>query len=196
MNLILMALLLASGPATSTPADALVERVRDYLEAHHHDPEAAKRFYAPDSRIWFGSREGPGKLRKLDGKGPWADWDEFFNSESEPRSFERKGRTVSVVLIEINDFYRLIERQPSPVRLTYEFDDDDRVTGTLVQSVDDGEEKADRFDEAKAWIEAHHPGVTEELMPGGELNPSLDRARRWKVLLNEWREAVGLERID
>jgi len=172
-----------------------LRRVVDYLEARDlGDPDADGEFYSKSSRIWFESKNGPGRERNF-GKGPWADWDSFFNAEKVYLSFEVEGRTASVVLLENNDFYKLIDREPGKVRVTYEFDDAGYVTGTLVQGLREAP-VADRLDEFKEWAKVTHPDELAYLMPDDRISPEIERAKVWKKLLVEWREEVGLPAID
>jgi hypothetical protein len=53
-----------------------------------------------------------------------------------------------------------------------------------------------RYDEFVAWAKANRPGVLEELMPEGEMDPALEKAKLWKKTLVEWREATGLPPIE
>lgn len=171
-----------------------LHRVVSYLEARDRkDRDAQSEFYAKESRIWFGEKKGEGRLRSS-GKGPWSDWDDFFNSETAYLSFGVDGRTVAVVMLESNDFYKLIDRPASKIRVTYEFDPDGFVTGTVVQAIRD-EPIVDRLDEFRAWAAAKHPERLAYLMPDDEISPELEKAKVWKQLLLEWRGDVGLPAV-
>ncbi len=171
----------------------LIEKVKTYQEARKRGDDAITgAFFSEDSRIWFEKKEGQGRPRNKDGKGPWADWDKFFNAQSAYQDYRAEGRAVTVLAIETNDFYRLIDRPPSPVRLTYYFNAEGRVEGMLVASAKKDNAPKDRFDEFKEWAKRNRPRELEYLMPEGEIAPDLERAKRWLRILAEWRADAGL----
>ncbi len=180
--------------AVAAETHPLVEKVFRFRDAREVDPAAAaKEFYAADSRIWYEKKEGRGRQRGPEGTGPWAVWDKYFRGETSPQEHRVEGRTVTLIILENNEFYRLIEQSPKRVNITYYFDENDRVAGTLVAS---GETSPNRFEEAVAWAREHHPEEVQALMPEGRIVPSLENARRWRRLLNAWRETVGLPVVE
>ena len=155
------------------------------------DLDAARAFLSDDPRVWYGEREGAGSPWRLGG-GRWKAWDEHFNSTSEELSVEATEREVSIVFLENNDYYRLTERGPSPVRLTWFLDAAGRIEGYLVSSVKRDGPSTSRYDEFEAWAQEHAPGELEYLVPNGSIDPTGDRAPRFRALLERWRRAAGL----
>jgi hypothetical protein len=158
------------------------------------DYETAGKYLDPDARIWFEKKEGDGHPLRAKG-GPWAEWDRYFNAESTREQERVEGRTVTYISRETNDFYRLIERESTPARVTCYFDDDGKITGMLYAGLSD-DRPPDRMDAFKAWAAEHYPGQLERIAPGGKINPALENARRWKKLLAEWRADAGLPPVD
>lgn len=109
--------------------------------------------------------------------------------------YEVKDHTVSALMEETNDYYRLFDRPAGRYRATYDFDDAGRIAGALI---DNSGQKRDpgRYDEFVAWTNEHHPGLLDELMPDGRIGPALEKAKRWKETLVEWRAATGLPPIE
>lgn len=174
----------------------LIEKVKAYQEARNRGNEAAVRdFFSEDSRIWFEKKEGPGRIRNRDGGGPWADWDKFFKSQSTYQDYSVEGSAVTVLALETNDFYRLIDRPTIPVRLTYYFNTEGRAEGMLVASAKRDDDPKDRFDEFKEWAGRKRPHELKHLMPDGEIVPDLERAKLWRKLLSEWRADAGLPTV-
>jgi len=171
----------------------LVLKVKKFQELRKTNKQAAKACLADDARVWFEKKEGAGSPYKVEG-GPWAHWDEFFKSESTYKDWQVEENSVSVISVEINDFYRLIERPASPVRLTWFFNGDEKISGFLVQAVKT-ERAKDRLDDFKSWARQHNPGELDYLLPAGRINPEGDRPERWKAILTKWREAAGLQPI-
>ncbi len=184
---------------TSTPEKSeppLVQKVKAFRAAKAaKDSTLTRSMLAPGAAQWFERKEGPGIPIKPSGEGVWSQWDRYFNARSEIESQSVDNNAVTVRIIEINDFYRLIERPATPVNVTYFFDSDERISGILVFRAE-GERPKDRFDEFKAWAKKNRPEDLKELMPEGEIVPTLDRAQKWRVILNEWRQAVGLPVVE
>jgi hypothetical protein len=78
--------------------------------------------------------------------------------------------------------------------MTWWFDERDRIVGAMVRSWP-GNAK-NRLQEFRDWAAVRHPAELEHLMPNGKIDPTGDRAEKWKVLLPEWREAAGLPKVD
>ena len=171
----------------------LFAKLLGYREARKaHDMERIAGYLAEESRIWFDKKEGAGTLRTSSGDGPWADWDREMNSTSTIHAYEVNGNELVTVVSETNDYFKLLDRKPRPYQITYWFDDDERIEGMLVSSLPKEPKTKGRKDQFKKWAHEHHPGVLDELEPDGRIIPSKGNAKRWRKLLIEWREAVGL----
>jgi len=155
------------------------------------DYAAAKKYLADDARIWWGEKEGSGAPLTTKG-GPYKDWDREFRSESTRQDVQVVGRTVTYLTTEINDYYRLLERPPSPARVTYYFDDDDRICGMLYKGLNpQTTEPVDRYDEFKAWADETYPGLLDS-----EEMKIPTQPQRWRTLLTEWRAEAGLPPVE
>jgi len=164
-----------------------LRRVNDYRHAaRSNDSLALRSLLAREARLWFETLEGPGMLIRHTGKGPWAEWDEFFGAQSVVLRHEIDDSSVTVVSNEMNEFYRLIHRPPTPVNIRYIFDGDLKICKILISRA---AKPIDKMDEFKRWMKAKYPEMVRYLLPDGEIVPSLDRARKWKELLLEWRQS-------
>lgn len=176
---------------------AVVEAYRTALDAGDHD--SARRLLAEDPRVWYGAREGEGEPLRLEG-GRWRTWDDHFNSRGRVGPWTVEQRTVWTVVEETNDYFRLLEREDIPrYRLTYFLDEHDRIEGYSISAADPDRPKPprrDRFDEFETWAKANHPDEWAYLRPGGELDPTGDRAPRTRRLLELWRAEVGLPPLE
>ncbi len=171
----------------------LFAKLLGYREARKaHDTERIAGYLAEESRIWFDKKEGPGTLRTSSGDGPWAEWDREMKSTSTTHEYKVNGNELVTVVSETNDYFKLLDRKPTPYLLTYWFDNDERIEGMLVSSLPKESKTKGRYDQFKKWADEHHPGVVDELQPQGKISPSKENAIRWRKLLIEWREAVGL----
>lgn len=172
----------------------LFQKVKAYRHANTaHDTAQARALLAEGAARWYEKREGPGAPIKPADKGPWSDWDEYFKGRSYIESHAVDSNRVTIRLMEINDYYRLIERGPAPVNITYFFNAHEKITGILVFSAG---ETADRFEEFKKWAEKNRSEDLKYLMPEGAIVPTRDRAQKWREVLNEWRRSAGLGTIE
>ena len=169
----------------------LERRLTDYRAAKKRgDYETAAKYLAQDARIWFDKKEGPGHPLRARG-GPYKDWDKEFRAVSTRRNVRVQGRTVTYISSEINDFYRLIERVPMDARVTYFFDEENKITGMLYAGLSPKSKRPpDRKSEFEAWTAKHYPGLLDSEDMKIPRNP-----KRWRELLVEWREDAGLPPI-
>jgi hypothetical protein len=171
-------------------------RVLALRDALNRDPAAnVSAFFAPDSRTWFESRTGAGEPRDASGHDAWADWDRYFHAVKSLQFVSAGGDSAVFHLTESNDWYRLVDRAPSATELTYWFDGEDRITGTLVRGLPQDPGAHGRLAEFKAWDFAHDPRTLAYLLPDGKLVPDLARAKRWKQALTAWRREAGLPAV-
>jgi hypothetical protein len=163
--------------------------VQAYREAHvRGDIDAERRYLASNARIWYEQRTGDGDPLTAGKSGRYAHWDDFFHSRATLRDWSVNDNAVSATVSETNDFYELLEWHPVPYRMTWWVDRDGKIAGALVQSLPG--KASSRLAEFRDWAQAHHPQELEYLMPGGKLDPTGDRAERWKAILTEWRSTL------
>ena len=180
---------LLSAFCVTQPLIRRAQEFRDLIETGNY--AEAERFVAPGARTFFEKREGPGEPYTVGG-GSWAHWDSFFHSRNRLAEWRVNGRRVTATAHETNDFMELLEWKAPPYTITWTFDDSDRISEVLIQG--GVGKRTSRLDEVKAWAEMHHPGEIAYLMPKGRIDPTGDRAERWKKLLLEWRESIAVNR--
>ncbi len=165
------------------------------------DLDLAQSYLGDDPRVWYDAREGEGSPWRLGTGGRWKQWDTHFNGESELGPWQADGDMVWSVAEEMNDYFRLIERQDMPrYRITYFFDEQDRISGYMISAADpdapsSSSPMVSRYEEFEAWSLANDPEEWEYLRPGGSLDPTGDRAERTRILANRWRASVNLPAI-
>lgn len=184
-----LALVLVVDSSASAPRAEQVEAY--YAAARRGDEAGARKFLAPDARIWFEKREGPGEPWNVSG-GSWDHWDSYFNGKVVRSEWEAGPDFVSARGDETNDYYRLLDWKPWPMKLTWWFDESGRMNGFLVQSVVGEGTTGSRLKEFKEWAKVKRPEELQYLMPKGQIDPSSDRAERWRTILVEWRREAGL----
>ena len=176
--------------------DALgIAKVQALMAARKSGDEAAAlALMAPDPRIWFDKRSGPGEPWGLVTK--WTHWDEYFHSRNDYSNFREAGGVVTADGTEINDFYRLIERPPQKFRGTWWIDESGRISGFLYAPRGSTGSGEDRLEEFEAWARKTNPAELDYLMPSGRFDPTGDRPERFKAILLDWRRAAGLPPIE
>lgn len=161
------------------------------------DAERAREFVNDDPRMWYNAREGEGiPLTLTTAEGSYAEWDREFRSEGEILEWEVGPDWVAAIHSEMNDYFRLLERTGSWYKRTWFFDEQGRITGSMISGWEGAPPTTDRFDEFETWAQSNHPEEWDYLRPGGRLDPTGDRAARTRVLLVAWRREVGLPSID
>ena len=151
------------------------------------DDAASQGYVAPDARMWFNKKEGPGV--PLIG-GPWRHWDLYFRGHTRFTDWESRDHVVTAIGHETNDYYRLLDWKPEPFRMTWWLDDAGKITDALLESSAD--KSTGRLDDFRAWVKQKHADQLAYLMPGGKFDPTGDRPERWRTLLLEWRREAGL----
>jgi hypothetical protein len=92
--------------------DPLIARIQEFLRLlAAENREAAQSSLAPDARIWFDKKEGPGNPWRL-GSGPWASWDKFFNARRTYQDWQVEGRDILSEGIEPD---QVVEAEEAPV---------------------------------------------------------------------------------
>lgn len=188
---VVLALMATPASAPSARGESLVEIAREFralLDAGRYDDARAMMSASP--RRWFNEREGEGRSWTVGARsGPWAGWDEHFRSRKEEVEWLPGERSATVVMRETNDYFELLERGWVTNEIIYLFDDSDRIDGLLIRAV--GDRPPGRTEEFLQWARAHDSEELDDLMPGGEIDPSAEHPPRFRVLLNRWRQATA-----
>ena len=169
----------------------LMRNLTEYKAAKKRgDYHTAGNYLTDDARIWFNKKVGDGAPLRAKG-GPYANWDRVFKSTGTKRHVRAKGQTVTYISSEINDYYRLIERVPTPARVTYFFDEHGLINGMLYAGLSPrGSRPPDRSCEFRQWTRQKYPG----LIDSDEMAIP-NQPERWRELLIEWRADVGLPAV-
>jgi hypothetical protein len=175
-------------PESDLDAIARVQTFRALRAAGDYD--AARLLMSGDPRRWWGERGGEGSPWTIGTRGRWADWDDHMQSTSQVLEWTTSDHSATLLAAELNDYYRLLERGPQQVSYTYFLDDEGLLSGYLIASP--GPRDPGRTDDYLAWAAANEPEELAYLRPGGEIDPTGDRAQRTRAQLNRWRATEGL----
>ncbi len=155
------------------------------------DDAAAASYLTPDSRIWFTAKKGEGSPFGH-GHEAWHHWDLYFHGRTTFTHWSAHDGVVSAIGHETNDYYRLLDWKPPPFRMTWWLTSDHKIHEILFEPLGKSTSRLDQF---RAWAAVVHPGELADLMPTGEIDPTGDRAERWRALLIEWRLAARLPAV-
>jgi len=192
------ALLLGTPAAAAEPLSGAqkIARAQAYAAAvGANDYAAARRLLSPSARVWYEKREGDGEPLSP-GAGRWTHWDTFFHGRTTYAEWRVEGDAVVATAHETNDFYRLLDWRPHPMRFTWWLDGSGAITGFMVQATPGDTPTGSRLKDAVAWAKKAHPQEITYLMPTEKIDPTEDRAERWRKLLSEWRRQAGLPAIE
>lgn len=169
-------------------APDLSQRVRDYEETYNtHDVERLMALYADDIRfeitdVWV--KEGKKAVREL------AEWDKATNMHMTISDIKVSGDTVTFNLVETNDWWRLAgigEVHYVPCVMVFRNCLISELRATMIKESLDAYAKV--WPSIMSWASEHRSEELAELLPGGEFIYSAEAARKWIVLLQEWRGA-------
>jgi hypothetical protein len=173
-----------------------IERAREYAAAvAKQEYAAAKTMLAPNARVWYEKREGEGEPLNPGG-GTWTHWDTYFHGRTTYSDWRVDGGAVLATATETNDFYRLLDWRPWPMLFTWWLDEEARIAGFMVQARPGKGSTGSRLADVVAWAKAKHPEEIAYLMPKGRIDPTADRAERWRKLLVEWRREAKLPAVE
>ena len=185
------AIVVLSVPSLPQSESPRVARVKAFVAVRERsDHDAARRFLAPDARAWFDRKEGPGAAWTI--PGTWHHWDTYFHGRSVYSDWRDDGDRVTARVDETNDYYRLLDWTPSPMRFTWWLDGDGRLSGFLLEPLTAEKGGTGRLEEFKAWARQAAPDELAYLMPKGSIDPTGDRPERWRAILVRWRREAGL----
>lgn len=169
-------------------APDLSQLVRDYEATYNtHDVERLMAFYADDIRfeiagVWV--KKGKKAVREL------AEWDKATNMHMTISDIKVSGDTVTFNLVETNDWWEIagiggVHYEPSVMIIRNGLISELRATMTQA-SLD---AYARVWPSIMSWASEHRSEELAELLPGGEFIYGMEAAKKWLVLLQEWRDA-------
>ena len=124
------------------------------------------------------------------------EWDRACNPKYECGDFLINGDQATVIMREENDFTRLLNFAGWETKLELRFTPDGKIKEELVILLGSGPSFEEKLQPALDWLGAHYPDDLAEIYPNDQFVFSGENARGWIGLLREWREAVGLPKIN
>ena len=140
-------------PASKATLVARIEIARQFEAMRHKDIEQARSFLVADPRVWYEAREGPGRPWDIGKPGLWSEWDTHFRSSGEILRWETGDTWVASIHSEMNDYFRLLDRNGSWYRKTWFFNDEDKIEGYMISAWEEAPETKDRSEEFAAWAQ-------------------------------------------
>lgn len=191
--LVIIAALQVSAGCTARPNDlSSADTLARYYDAADHESVAAA--LAPDYRIWFGEKRGPGMSREE--ALAMLEWDLSLHPVHEHRIVHVEGDTVIAITHEQNDFSRLIDFPGWTAASLYRFDDAGRLAEQVYVPAPNQPRWQPYLDAALPWLREHRGEALARIYPDGRLNQSVNAAREWVAVLRDWRAATGRSTIE
>lgn len=158
-----------------------------YLAAiNMHDVERATSYLANDFRITF--VDYGVSLDKAQAREALA-WDAGANGHVRFEPSDVQEYAITGVLTEENDFLRLVGIPVLKAETTYRFDRHGLIKEQSYESLPGQASFQDAMQPAVAWAAEYRPEELAEIYPDGQMIYNEEMARRWVVLLKEWRAA-------
>ncbi len=169
-------------------------RFSTYYELKAQQSDERWNYLADTLYTWFETKERrPIKSYKDKPKsgGGWAAWDRVMRSETTYDSiwFDATDNTVKGFFYENNDFYELIGKPATKTLRTYWFDDQMQISEVLIYWIPEENTTSGHFlKPIVIWAQEHDSAEISYLYADEEIKPSAKSARRWKELLERYRE--------
>ena len=163
----------------------------NYYEALSQKSES-KWLYTQDTvKQWFDEKKGDPILiiKNKKSSGKWKEWDLEMNASTYYDSiwFDKREKAVKGYFYENNDFYDLIGKGPTKTLRTFWFNDQNKLHEILIYWIPEvNTTTSQHLEPIHEWALIHHPDEIEAIYPNGRIVPSVENAKRWKVLLNEY----------
>ena len=171
----------------------LVAQLKNYLEAKSAKDNSHWQYMADTVKSWFDEKNGAGniQLKSESFTGPWAEWDKEMNAyiTFDSLTTDKSENSVSGIFYEFNDFYDLIGKRPTKTKRTYWFNKKNLINEVLIVWDPSNTLTAIHLKPVVEWALKNDSIEIQELYPNGEIIPSAENARRWKVLLNRYNKA-------
>ena len=192
--LLFAALILAFSCRVENNSSNLVIQLQNYLEAKAAKDNSHWQYLADTVYTWFDKKTGAGniQLKGVPASGIWTGWDQEMNAYIKYDSLipDDETHSVSGIFYEFNDFYSLIGKGPTKTKRTYWFDEENLIKEILIVWDPSNTMTAVHLKPVVEWVLRNDSIEIQELYPNGEIIPSAENARKWKVLLDKYNKAA------
>jgi hypothetical protein len=149
----------------STSAESPTAVVQQYLDSKTR--EQALSVFAPEYRLWFGSRTGEGLDREKVAK--MLEWDYALNPRHRVEELTVNSSAVTARVHEDNDFSLLIGFPGWTATSTYTIDENGRIASQVYVPMAGQPEWRPYLDAPLVWLRQHHPDALARIFPNGKL---------------------------
>lgn len=162
--------------------EEIIERYRQAV--NEHDLHRALACLASGFRLHFvGSEYSLSKEALSKAMG----WDAGANGHVEWRQVGSSGSSFSYEGRESNEFLRLLGIPHLKFQTAFSVNSEGLIEAQRYQLLPDQPSSQEAMKPAVEWARRHRPQELEEIYPGGQMAYSEEMARRWILLLKEWR---------
>ncbi len=167
--------------------EALKQRLDAYLDAHRrHDTDAVLSSLADDFQLKF---PGGFAMKKEDLRAALA-WDTGVNGSLTYQNLREGENTIRGLFTERNDFFQLLGIEGLQSQQTFRFDQDGLIVEQIYEPIPDQSSWQEAMEPAIGWASQHRSEELVEIYPNNQMIYTEEMAKRWLILLREWRAAT------
>ncbi len=187
-----LALVSACNPNNEKP-QKLLSNFISYYEAVKIKSPQKWDFTLDTLKIWMEDTLSTPRLQ-IKGKissGPWKDWDSIMNSVTyyDTLWYNKSEHAIQGYFNENNDFYHLIGKPANKTLRTYWLNDQDKIDELLIYWIpEENKNTAHYLKPIVEWAMTYDSLEIKDLYPEGRIIPSIENAKRWKVLLKQYHQ--------
>ncbi len=173
------------------PSEERIQFFRNYYDAVKNKSDSKWNYTSDTLFIWFDNKGSKPNIsiKGTPSKRKWSGWDSVMNSKTYYDSlwFDEHQDAIKGYFYERNDFYDLIGRPPNKTLRTYWFANH-KIKEILIYWIPEENESSDLFlPPILEWAKQFYPEEINYLYANETIEPSIQNAVRWKVLLKKYR---------
>jgi hypothetical protein len=197
VSIVLMTALLAIACGKKQPATVQLtdQEMQDRIEAYYNAPDqdSAWTFLADDFKIYFDSWDA--QPIEMEDFRVTKGWDFALNAQDVTHHLTVYADTIAGYMHETNDFARLIDFDGWMAEVYWVFDKYGKIKAELYVPIEQEPTFSELLQSPMDWLAENRPEALAELRPEGNLVLSAENARKWRPLLEAWREATGRDSV-
>jgi hypothetical protein len=174
----------------------VLNQFNNYYSAVKSRSEDKWNFMTDTVKLWFDEKTGDPILqtRNNQKQGPWAEWDKEMNASSFYDSiwYDKTKQTVQGYFYENNDFYEMIGKSPTKTLRTYWINENNKINEILIYWIpEENTTSSEHLGPIVDWAMKNDSLEIQTLYPEGNIIPSKENAKRWKLLLTKYKESIN-----
>jgi len=192
LSLLLLIVMVTISCSTNNQSKTMRTQFKVYFESqNHHEIEKTLSFLSEDFELHFTEYD-----IKIDKKGlvDVLGWDKGVNGKVSHDKLIVKGDSIAGLFTERNDFLKLVGIEELKATITYRFDVSGMIVKQTYTPLPDQPSFQDKMQSCIEWARTNRPQELKEIYPQNQMQFNEEMAKRWVILLKEWKIAIQHKR--